>query len=445
MQPGPRTRRRRPAGARHGGDATARKAAGARRQSRDALPRRHVAEQRCHPVRPGDSATPGCARPADRGGAPTPSIQAPIGTVKPCFASNGSAAGQVRSSHCAAAICRSGPAPSARRAGGRRPPPRRRRAAACGPHPVRHQAAVELQQQVVRQPVATSGACAACSRVRPGQAAAPRRRHAVRQRGRRSRSTSSRSKLPRARGASAQPPRPHSARGSGHSRRRSRRRPRPSAPPSRPVGAPGPGTRWEDRVVGGRVVHAPTISGRWRQNIRLGRPRRYVSRRRRRRGRAAACARSSAAPGASKPAVKAITGLSFSRAIRVGCRAVDAAREEHAIGHIAALVQHDALLQRGIQPGQRRFLARWPRGRPRAARRGGGVRVTAPSAITTVSPGRMRRMPSKIGLGTGGELDLQQLGRGLPGHWAPPARRRSAPAAPRRRRGRRPPRPGTVA
>ena len=32
---------------------------------------------------------------------------------------------------------------------------------------------------------------------------------------------------------------------------------------------------------------------------------------------AAACSRSSAAPGASKPAVKASTGSSFSRAIRV--------------------------------------------------------------------------------------------------------------------------------
>ena len=57
-----------------------------------------------------------------------------------------------------------------------------------------------------------------------------------------------------------------------------------------------------------------TISGRWRQTIASSTDT-VTCRAPAARAAPAAAARSSAAPGTSKPAVKAVTGLSFSRAI----------------------------------------------------------------------------------------------------------------------------------
>ena len=115
-----------------------------------------------------------------------------------------------------------------------------------------------------------------------------------------------------------------------------------------------------------------------------GRPRRPAS-------------RSSAAPGASKPAVKASTGSLFSRAISVSNGgAVDAAGQEHAVRHVAALVQVDAFLQRAVEPGQRRVLVDVLRRRPRAWQLMRRRSRTWPSAQVSVSPGSTRWMPWKM-------------------------------------------------
>ncbi len=112
---------------------------------------------------------------------------------------------------------------------------------------------------------------------------------------------------------------------------------------------------------------------------------------------AAACARSSAAPGTSNPAVKASTGSVVQpRHQRQDGGAVDAAGQEHAVGHVAALVQVHRSAQRRVQPGQRRLLAdllgRAGRQRSQRAARS----TTWPSTTRSVSPGSTRWMPGKI-------------------------------------------------
>ena len=66
-----------------------------------------------------------------------------------------------------------------------------------------------------------------------------------------------------------------------------------------------------------------------------------------------AWARSSFAPGASKPQVKAVTGRVFSRAIRVAMAArIDAPGQEQAVGHVRPLVDGDAVFQHRVEAGE---------------------------------------------------------------------------------------------
>ncbi len=221
--------------------ATARRTAGARRRSRRACrPRRGTAAAT---RRAGDLGHARLRRDQRRRAcSPAAAIQAPTGTVKPCFVRNGSLAGR-----CCASQCRSShlPVPSAhlQRVGqaegdaAATPGSRKRRAPLDA---VRHQAAVELGQQVVGQPV---GDIERLRRLQPRAARRarprPRRRRCRRASGgAASRSTSEpvEGAMPRASPA-AQPPGPHRACGSGHSRRTARRRPRRTARPSPPARA----------------------------------------------------------------------------------------------------------------------------------------------------------------------------------------------------------------
>ncbi len=88
--------------------------------------------------------------------------------------------------------------------------------------------------------------------------------------------------------------------------------------------------------------------------------------------------------------------------------AVDAARQEHAVRNVAALMQIDALFQRAIQPFQRRVLIDVLR----AAL--GDVRHTAAVQHVAVGAGQCLAGQQALDafedrLGTGGELQLQQL------------------------------------
>ena len=239
---------RRRAGPAYGRGARARRTAASRRRSPGAARRRGGTAR---PPRPGSaiSATPGCARHQRRRAArPAPAIQAPTGTVKPCFGANGSrlpadaSSSQRRSSHL--------PAPSRTFS-----PSGRRNAAAAtagsrnGVRPstrMRHQAAVELEQQVVRQPVGDVGRLrrpaagrARRSRPRASAAAMPSRQPVGR-----ARSTSSPSNVPRARiTRPAAPPGPHGAAVAAVAGEHLVAALAATAPPSRPAGRGGPGTR----------------------------------------------------------------------------------------------------------------------------------------------------------------------------------------------------------
>ena len=326
MPPAPRTRRPRPAAPRHGGGATARRTAGARRRSRGACRRRHGGT--APPPGPAwrSRRRPACAATSGPSRSPTP--------LDPGADRHGEAL--LRRERLGRREVLRQPLPQQPLAGvalhlqrirqaegGRRDAGIEERRAAL--HAMRHQAAVELDQQVVRQPVARRRApappAAGCGRAEAAAASAapmPSRQPAA------ARAARPAGRSCHARAAPCRPAtRAASPRDSGRSRRRARRRPRRTAPPSPPARAPlrqVPGR--QDGVVGGRVVHGGDDLRQVAPDIRLGDGTVTCCAPAAAARRAAAWPRSSAAPAQSKPAVKASTGRSFSRAISASTAAL---------------------------------------------------------------------------------------------------------------------------